>query len=62
MPLLWDDPFVERDTLNAKGRLDAKFKSYRDFFKTPIGQQKGFNIIEASTSFPALGKSTVTSV
>tara|TARA_B100000029_G_scaffold448390_1_gene470875 strand:+ start:730 stop:6744 length:6015 start_codon:yes stop_codon:yes gene_type:complete len=62
MPLLWDDPFVERDTLNAKGRLDAKFKSYRDFFKTPIGQQKGFNIIEASTAFPALGKSTVTSV
>ena len=62
MPLLWDDPFMERDMLNAKARVDAKFKSYQDFFKTPLGEQKGFNIIEATTAFPGLGKTPVVSV
>ena len=62
MPILWDDPFFEKDLLKLKAEADAKFKSYQDFFKSPIGEQKGLNIIDTTTAFPGLGKTVATQI
>ncbi len=56
MPIIWNDPFAEKDLINQKAKLDAKFKSYQDFFKSPIGEYKGNNIIDGTIAFPGLGK------
>tara|TARA_R100000808_G_C2155005_1_gene166605 strand:+ start:1378 stop:7401 length:6024 start_codon:yes stop_codon:yes gene_type:complete len=62
MPILFDDPFHERDMLAAIDKVSAKFKSYQDFFNTPLGEQKGLNIIETTTAFPGFGKTLATNI
>ena len=62
MPIIWNDPFAEKDIINQKAKLDAKFKSYQDFFKSPIGEYKGNNIIDGTIAFPGLGKTAAVSL
>ena len=56
MGFLFQDPFMERDSLYAIDSLNKKFKVWQDIFKTPEGEAIGDNLIETTTAYPALPK------
>lgn len=58
MGYLFQDPFMERDNLDAIQGLNRQFNLWKEFFKTPEGEAIGDNIIETTIAYPALGKTT----